>query len=281
MECTLYEKKADKVQCKACSHRCIIAEGKTGICGVRENRKGKLQLLTYGRVSALQVDPIEKKPLFHFLPGTYTFSISGVGCNFKCAFCQNYHLSQIRKFEHLHDVTPSQIVEKAFATGCESIAYTYNEPTIFIEFVHDVAKLAGEKGLKNVLVTNGYMTKECLDYIAPFIDAMNIDLKAYTNEFYQKICGARLQPVLETIKRAHEKGIHVEVTTLVIPGENDNDCEAIAKFIASVDKNIPWHVSRFFPMYKMQDKNATPLETLKNAEKIGKKYLKYVHIGNV
>jgi pyruvate formate lyase activating enzyme len=281
MECTLYEKKADTVQCKACSHRCIIAKGKTGICGVRENKNGKLVSLLYGKVSAMQVDSIEKKPLFHFLPGTYTFSISGVGCNFKCAFCQNYHLSQTRKFDHLHEVTPEQIVEKAQRSGCESISYTYNEPTIFIEFVHDVAKLAQEKGLKNILVTNGYMTKECLEYIAPFVDAMNIDLKAYTNTFYHKICSAKLQPVLDTIKRAHEKGIHVEITTLVIPDENDKDFEKIAQFIASVDKNIPWHISRFFPMYKMLDKTATPIDVLKKAEKTGKKYLKYVYIGNV
>ncbi len=259
----------------------MIAEGKTGICGVRENKKNKLHLLTYGKVSAMQVDPIEKKPLYHFLQRTYTFSISGVGCNFRCAFCQNYHLSQTRKFDHLQDVTHEQIVEKALRTGCESISYTYNEPTIFIEFVHDIAKRAHQKGLKNILVTNGYMTKECLEYVGRYIDAMNIDLKAFTNDFYQKICGAKLQPVLDTIKMAHEQGIHIEITTLVIPGENDNDFEKIAKFIASVDKNIPWHVSRFFPMYHMLDKNATPVETLKKAEKIGKKYLKYVHVGNV
>jgi pyruvate formate lyase activating enzyme len=281
MQCTLFKKKANKLQCQACNHRCIIAKGKTGICGVRQNKNNKLDLLVYGKLSAMQVDPIEKKPLFHFLPGTNTFSISTVGCNFKCSFCQNYHLSQTQEFGHLHEVTPEQIVEKALRTGCESISYTYNEPTIWIEFVHDVAKLAQKKGLKNILVTNGYFTKETVEYVGKYIDAMNIDLKAFTNEFYQKNCGAKLQPVLDTIKLVHKKKIHLEITTLVIPGENDKDFEQIAKFIASINKNIPWHVSRFFPMYHMLDKSPTPVETLKTAEKIGKKYLKYVHVGNV
>ena len=286
-ECTLYKKLKDKkIQCQACSHRCFISEGKTGICGVRQNINGKLYLLVYGRVIAKHIDPIEKKPLHHFLPGSYAYSIGTVGCNFKCSFCQNYDISQFKKFYKEivgEEMTHEKIVEQAIKNKCKSIAYTYNEPTIFIEFAHDTAKLARQKGLKNILVTNGYMTKECLDYIAPFIDAMNIDLKSFNDGFYRKICKARLQPVLDTIKLAHKKKIWVEVTTLVIPGENDSkeEIEQITKFIASVDKNIPWHISRFFPAYKMLDKPFTPIKTLEQAEKIGKKYLKYVYVGNI
>lgn len=300
-ECILYKKINNNVQCHACCHRCIISEGKTGICGVRKNKSGRLYLLVYGKLSAMQVDPIEKKPLYHFLPGTYTFSVSTVGCNFRCLFCQNYHISQTNLsqinssqintsqtknseyIDYLKDITPEKIVAEAEATACRSIAYTYNEPAIFLEFVRDVAVLAKKKDLKNVLVTNGYLTEESLSFISDVVDAMNIDLKSFKNEFYTKICGAKLQPVLDTIKRAYEKGIHIELTTLVIFGENDTDSEfeKIAQFIAGIDKNIPWHISRFFPMYKMKDKIATPIETLRRAEKIGKKYLNYVHLGNV
>lgn len=299
-ECILFKKINNNVQCHACSHRCIISDGKTGICGVRKNKSGRLYLLVYGKLSAMQVDPIEKKPLYHFLPGTYTFSISTIGCNFRCLFCQNYHISQTNISQinasqtkdskylgnlnfNLKHITPEEVVAEAEATACKSLAYTYNEPAIFLEFVRDVAVLAKKKNLKNLLVTNGYFSEESLSFISDVVDAMNIDLKSFKDEFYTKICGAKLQPVLDTIKRAYEKGIHIELTTLVIPGENDTDSEfeKIAKFIAGIDKNIPWHISRFFPMYKMNDKIATPLETLQRAEKIGKKYLNYVHLGNV
>ena len=282
-ECVLYKKLPDKkVQCIACNHRCLISEGKSGICGVRENIKGKLFLLVYGLVVSENIDPIEKKPLYHFLPGTETYSIGTVGCNFKCDFCQNYSISQLRKIVG-KEVTPEQIVERAIKTGCKSISYTYNEPTIFAEFVKDSAVLAHKKGLKNILVTNGYMTKECLDFLGKDINAMNIDLKSFDEKFYNKICKAKLKPVLETIKLAHEKGIHIELTTLVVPGENDfpEEFEKIAKFISKIDKNIPWHISRFFPMYKMTDKEKTNIDILKKAETIGKKYLNYVHVGNV
>ncbi|MCK4552711.1 AmmeMemoRadiSam system radical SAM enzyme [Candidatus Pacearchaeota archaeon] len=286
-ECTIYKKLKDKnVQCLACSHRCLISKGRTGICGVRQNIGGKLYLLVYGKVMAKYIDPIEKKPLYHFLPGTYAYSIGTVGCNFRCSFCQNYDISQFKEFYGKvlgEKITPKQIVNEAIKNKCKSIAYTYNEPTIFAEFAHDTAKLAKQKNLKNILVTNGYMTKECLDYISPYIDAMNIDLKSFNDKFYLKICKARLKPVLETIKLAHKKKIWIEITTLIIPGENDSkeELEQIARFIASVDKNIPWHISRFFPAYKMLNKPITPIEKLKQAEKIGKKYLKYVYIGNV
>jgi len=282
-ECILYKELPDEeVQCIACNHRCIIDKDKRGICGVRENREGKLYLLVYGLIISENVDPIEKKPLYHFLPNTKTYSIGTVGCNFKCYFCQNYRISQLREIVG-QDITPEEIVERAIKTGCKSISYTYNEPTISAEFVKQTAILARQKGLKNILVTNGYMTKECLEFLGKDIDAMNIDLKSFDEKFYNKICKARLKPVLETIKLAHEKGIHIEITTLVVPGENNsvNQFEKIARFISNIDKNIPWHISRFFPMYKMKDKQPTSLDVLKKAEAIGKKYLKYVYIGNV
>lgn len=287
-ECILYEKQKDKkVKCLACAHKCLISEGKTGICGVRKNVGGKLFLLVYGVVAAKHVDPIEKKPLYHFLPGTYAYSIGTLGCNFKCDFCQNYSLSQFKEIyggKILGErITPKKIVGEALKTKCKSIAYTYNEPAIFIEFAKDTANIAKRKGLKNVLVTNGYFSEESFNFIENYIDAMNIDLKSFNEDFYRRLCKGKLQPVLDTIKRAHKAKIHIEITTLVIPGENDSDeeLEKIAKFIASVDENIPWHISRFFPYYKMLNKEITPIETLNKAFKIGKKYLKYVYVGNV
>lgn len=286
-EAVLYKKEGANVRCLACSHKCLISEGNTGICGVRKNEKGKLYLLVYGKVASANVDPIEKKPLYHFLPGSKAFSIGTVGCNFKCDFCQNNDISQFREFygDKIlgESLEPRQIVQKAIRTGCKSVAYTYNEPAIFIEFVKDTAKLAKKKGLKNVFVTNGFFSSECFNFIKNYIDAMNIDLKAFSEEFYARLCKARLKPVLETIKRVHHAGIHVEITTLVIPGENDSDeeLEKIAKFIASVSKNIPWHISRFFPQYKLMYRPITPMATLERAYKIGKKYLKYVYMGNV
>ena len=281
----LYKKEKDKVRCLACSHKCLISEGKTGICGVRKNIENKLYLLVYGKVAAMNVDPIEKKPLYHFLPGTSSFSIGTVGCNFKCDFCQNFEISQITRQVKIFgkNISPKEIVKRAMQAKCKSISYTYNEPAIFIEFVKDIAKIAKEKKLKNILVTNGYLSKECFDYIKNYVDAMNIDLKSFSEKFYTKYCGGKLKPVLETIKMAHNAGIHVELTTLVIPALNDSEeeFEKIARFIASVDKNIPWHISRFFPMYKMQNKEITSLETLRRAKRIGEKYLNYVYVGNV
>ncbi|MDD4983345.1 MAG: AmmeMemoRadiSam system radical SAM enzyme [Candidatus ainarchaeum sp.] len=281
-ECILYKPYKGKVQCLACANKCVISDGKTGLCGVRKNLKNKLYLLVYGKPVAVHVDPIEKKPLYHFLPNTKTFSFGTVGCNFKCKFCQNADISQEKTIMG-QKYTVKKIVELALESGCKSISYTYNEPTIFIEFVKDVAELAHKNGLKNILVTNGYFTKKSLDFIAPYIDAMNIDLKSFSNDFYLKHSGTKLKPVLDSIKRVHKKGIHIELTTLLIPGENDSkkELENIAKFIASVDKNIPWHISRFFPMYKMLNKSPTELQSLKEAEKIGKKYLKYVYLGNI
>ncbi|MEK6860081.1 MAG: AmmeMemoRadiSam system radical SAM enzyme [Nanoarchaeota archaeon] len=294
-ECILYKKeKGRKVRCLACAHKCIINEGKTGICSVRKNINGKIYLLVYGKIASLGIDPIEKKPLYHFLPGTYAFSIGTIGCNFKCDFCQNFDISQASKkkvsskqsFEDCQifgeEMSPNEVVNKAIKTECKSIAYTYNEPVIWIEFVKDCAVIAEKKGLKNILVTNGYFSYESFDFIKDYIDAMNIDLKG-NDRYYKKLCGGKLKPVLDTIKRAYKKGIHIEITTLIVPGENDDEkeLEKIAKFIAGIDKNIPWHISRFFPRYKMMKKEATPLDSLKMAEKIGKKAgLKNVHLGN-
>lgn len=282
-ECELYKKEIkNRVKCIACAHRCLIEKDKTGICGVRKNINGKLYLLVYGKVIAKHIDPIEKKPLYHFLPNTKSFSIGTVGCNFKCGFCQNYDISQLREIIG-KDITPKQIVEEAIKNKCKSISYTYNEPTIFIEFVKDIADLAKKKGLKNILVTNGYQTKECIDFISPYIDAMNIDLKSFSEKFYMKNCNAKLAPVLKAIKYIYKKKIWIEITTLLIPGENDSkeEIEKIAKFIFGIDKNIPWHISRFFPMHKMTDKIPTEIQKLKEAKKIGQKYLKYVYLGNV
>lgn len=282
-ECVLYEKEErNKVRCTACAHRCLISEENVGICGVRKNIEGKLYLLVYGKIVSAHVDSIEKKPLYHFLPGSYTYSIGTVGCNFKCGFCQNWDISQMREIIG-RSITPKQIVNNALKNNCKSVAYTYNEPTTFIEFAKDCAVLAKEKGLKNVFVTNGYMTEEALNFISQYIDAMNIDLKSFSESFYNRICRAKLKPVLETIKRAHDKGIHVEITTLIVPRENDSEKEfrSIARFISKIDKNIPWHISRFFPMYNMKDREQTPIETMVQAEKMGKKYLNYVYMGNV
>jgi pyruvate formate lyase activating enzyme len=282
-ECVLYKKEKNKrVRCLACSHKCLILKNNFGICRVRKNIDGKLYLLVYGKIVAKNVDPIKKKPLYHFLPNTHTYSIGTIGCNFKCDFCQNFDISQLKEIVG-DELTSKEIVEEAVKTGCKSISYTYNEPTIFAEFVRDVAVLAKEKGLKNIFITNGYMSEECFGFLENCIDAMNIDLKSFNEKFYNKNCKANLKPVLETIKRAHKKRIHIEITTLIIPHENDSDkeFENIAKFISSIDKNIPWHISRFFPMYKMTNKEITSLDSLKKAEKIGKKYLNHVYIGNV
>jgi len=287
-KCELFKKEKkpkNAVRCLACSHKCLVLEDKTGICGVRKNIKGELYLLVYGRASALHVDPIEKKPLYHFLPGSKAYSIGTVGCNFKCEWCQNFDISQISKQGIIfgEPITPKQIVEQALLNKCESIAYTYNEPAIWSEFVKDIAVLAKQKGLKNILVTNGYFTKESLQYLEGLIDAANVDLKSFSDATYRKFCGARLKPVLDCIKWMYKQGIHIEITTLVIPGINDSDkeLEKIAKFIASIDKNIPWHVTRFFPMYRMREKQVTPSSTLERAFKIGMRYLNCVHVGNI
>jgi pyruvate formate lyase activating enzyme len=278
----------NKVLCGLCSHRCLIAPGHRGICAVRENRDGTLVSLVYDRIIARNIDPIEKKPLFHFLPGSLSYSIATPGCNFRCKHCQNADISQLPRDRGglvLGDaVTPAEIVADALQYRCASISYTYTEPTIYFELAYDTAKLARKQGLRNVFVTNGYITPEALREIAPYLDAANIDLKGYTDEFYKNVCGARLQPVLDSIRLYKELGIWIEITTLVIPGHNDSEIELkqIADFIRDLGVDVPWHVTRFHPTYKLMDQPRTPLETLKRAREIGLSAgLRYVYEGNI
>jgi pyruvate formate lyase activating enzyme len=275
-----------KVRCFLCAHHCTIHEGKRGICGVRENREGILYSLVYGKLISMNIDPIEKKPLFHFYPSSTSMSIATVGCNFKCKHCQNYDISQYpKKNDDIpgENVTPEQVVNAAENAGCKSISYTYTEPTIFFEFAYDCARLAHEKGIKNVFVSNGYTGTEAAKAIAPFLDGNNIDLKGDDN-FYKKICGVRLQPILDTIKLMRELGVWVEVTTLIIPSYNDAEESLIEiiDFVKSVDHAIPWHVTQFYPTYKLLDQPRTPVKTLRRARELGlQRGLKYVYEGNV
>jgi len=286
-EAMFYDKlQEQKVRCFLCAHHCIIRNGKRGMCGVRENREGTLYSLVYGKIISMNIDPIEKKPLFHFYPASTSFSIATVGCNFRCIHCQNHDISQYPKERERivgEEVTPEEIVEAAEKAGCKSISYTYTEPTVFFEFAYECARIAHARGIKNVFVSNGYITPEATKSIAPFLDGNNIDLKG-DEEFYKKICGAKLQPVLDTIRLMKELGVWVEVTTLIIPSYNDSDesLERIAEFIRSVDPAIPWHVTQFYPTYKLLDQPRTPVSTLRRAREIGfKKGLKYVYEGNV
>jgi len=277
-----------KVECSLCAHRCLIFPSRFGVCRVRENRQGTLVTHVYGEVIAAHVDPIEKKPLFHFLPGTTSFSIATVGCNFRCPFCQNWQISQAGKKESAFGgseaFSPEEIVRAAKKQGCRSISYTYTEPTIFFEYAFDTARLARHADLANVFVTNGYMTAEALRMIQPYLDAANVDLKAFKDETYKKVCGARLEPVLDSIRLMREIGVWVEVTTLVVPGMNDGreELSTIARFIASVSPDIPWHISRFHPDYKYTEVPATPIATLRQAAALAKEAgLRFVYIGNV
>ncbi|RMG70739.1 MAG: AmmeMemoRadiSam system radical SAM enzyme, partial [Nitrospirae bacterium] len=269
-EAFLYEQTGDKkVRCHLCCHRCSIAEGKRGICGVRENREGRLYSLVYGKVVARHVDPIEKKPLFHFQPGSRSYSISTVGCNFRCLHCQNWEISQYpRLYKEITgiEMSPEDVVKEALRYNCQSISYTYTEPTIYMEFAYDCARLAKERGLKNVFVSNGFMTDRAIEKIAPYLDANNIDLKG-DDDFYKKIAGARLQCVLDTIRDMKQRGIWVEVTTLIIPGLNDSEefLKWAADYIVSISDEIPWHVTQFYPTYKLTDRGRTPLSTLRKA----------------
>ena len=287
-EAMLYEKKEDRrVTCRLCAHFCAVAPGKRGICAVRENREGVLHTLNYGLIIAENVDPIEKKPLFHFQPGSRSYSIASVGCNFQCRFCQNHEISQMpRETGRIagRPADPSSIVSRAIESGSKSISYTYTEPTIFFEFAYDTAKLAREQNLRNVFVTNGYLSEEALNRIEPFLDGANVDLKAFTDDFYRKYCGARLAPVLETLKRMKAKKIWVEITTLIIPGLNDDPQELlkIAEFIRSIGAETPWHISRFHPQYQMRDLPPTEVAKLHEAARIGKEAgLEHVYTGNV
>lgn len=299
-----------RVLCSLCALYCKITPGHRGACGVRVNVDGTLHTLVYGKVIARNVDPIEKKPLFHFLPGSRSYSLATVGCNFRCLHCQNFEISQQPKHHAepvrtgggddpdvlcmtLRDlnrqipgeeVTPAEIVRAAERARAASISYTYTEPTIFFEFAYDTARLAAAEDLANVFVTNGYITEEALTTIAPYLDAANIDLKSFDNSAHKRMTGARLQPVLDAIRAYKRLGIWIEVTTLVIPGHNDSESELreIATFIADVDPAIPWHVTQFYPTYRLLDRNATPVSTLRRAREIGYEAgLQYVYEGNV
>ncbi len=288
-EAMLWEPVGDgRVRCKLCAHGCLVSEGTRGICAVRLNQDGKLYTQVYGRLSARSVDPIEKKPLYHFLPGADSLSIATVGCNFHCAHCQNYHMSQYPR-EHRgrvmgEQVTPDRVVRQARASGAAAIAYTYTEPTIFFEMAYDTAVLAHKEGIRNVFVSNGYMTREAADTIIPYLDAINIDLKAFSEETYRRQCGGSLQPVLDTIEHMVAAGVWVEVTTLVIPGHNDTRQELIwmAEFLRGVSSDIPWHLARFVPAYELHDCPPTPVGTLREARNVGLEAgLRYVYVGNV
>jgi len=287
-EALLYRKLSkNKTQCLNCAHYCFIEEGKRGICGVRENIKGTLYGLNYGKLIAVNIDPIEKKPLFHFLPGSYSLSIATVGCNFRCLNCQNYNISQDFKKEKEipgENFLPSRIIEIAKENKLPSISYTYVEPTIFSDYAVEVMKLAKKQGIKNIFVSNGFMSQESRDLIIPFLDANNIDIKGFSDDFYEKICGAKLKPVLKTAVEMKKKGVWVEITTLIIPTLNDSEktFRGIAEFIKkNLGEETPWHITRFFGAisWKLQHLPETPLETLKKAYEIGKKAgLKYVYM---
>jgi len=289
MKKALFFKKEDGLlRCFLCRHNCRIEEGETGICKVRRNIKGELFSLNYGKLVAKNIDPIEKKPFYHFFPASRAYSIASWGCNFHCPFCQNWEISQTEEFERwggrYFQANPLTIVNLAKSSGCKSISYTYTEPTVFFEFALEIAELAKKEGLYNNFVTNGYISREALKEISPFLDACNVDLKSFREDFYSRLCGAKLKEVLDSIEYMKELGIWVELTTLIIPGYNDTQQELrdLCKWIVKLDKNIPWHISRFYPHYKFEDIKLTPLKTLEEAYKVAKEEgLSYVYIGNI
>jgi len=287
-EAILWESLQDeRVKCRLCNHFCLIKDGKTGLCGVRANRTGRLFSLSYGNLIAQNVDPIEKKPFFHFLPGSLSYSVASAGCNFSCPFCQNYTISQLSGEEKILEagdtVTSGDVVNSAIHYGCKSISYTYTEPTIFFEFALETSKAAREAGLKNNFVTNGYMSGEALEMISPYLDAANVDLKG-GETFYNKLCRAKRAPVVSNIGLMRKLGIWVEVTTLLIPEYNDSEEQVreIARIVKDIDPAIPWHLSRFFPVYRMAGHYPTPLDRIARAREIGiEEGLRYVYTGNI
>jgi pyruvate formate lyase activating enzyme len=276
-----------RVHCFLCAHHCRIEPGDVGRCGVRQNRDGVLYTLVYGCPVSTAVDPIEKKPLFHFLPGSLTYSLATVGCNFTCSFCQNADISQMPRDRGRivgRPLSPEDVVAAAQASGCASLSFTYTEPTIFYEYARDCARLGVQAGLKNVFVTNGYMTAQTLADIDGYLHAANVDLKSFSDDFYRELAGARLKPVLDSIRRLWGMGVWTEVTTLLIPGRNDGETElrAIAEFLASISPDLPWHVSRFYPTYRLLDAAPTPVDSIERALRAGRAAgLRYVYGGNV
>jgi pyruvate formate lyase activating enzyme len=287
MESRYYDKlKEDTVRCTICPRMCVIGSGMRGFCGTKENQAGKLIDLTYGQISAIAVDPIEKKPLVHFYPGSMALSISSVGCSFTCPWCQNYHLSTGNIDDHSTKyMDPEEVVEIAMAQECTSVAYTYNEPLINLNYVEDTARFANESEVKNVLVTNGYISIKALDKVVDVIDAANVDWKGFNVEFYRKQCSAELQDVLDSTEYMYKHGVHVEVTFLVIPTINDDPEETknLARYLVEhLGPDTPLHLSRFFPMYKFQHLPPTPVETLIKARKLAMdEGVRYVFVGNV
>ncbi len=293
MEMTYHEKMKyykkeegkDRIICLLCQHYCKLKGGQTGICGVNKNVDGALKNLVYGHPIALNVDPVEKKPLYHMLPGSKALSFGTVGCNFKCPFCQNWDISQEHEVNESIKVSPEEMVTLALEQGAESIAYTYNEPTIFYPYAKDIGVIAKEKGLKNIFVSNGFESAEIVEDMASWVDAANIDLKSWDDAYYKKVLKGGLEAVKDTLRKMVDAGIWVEVTTLLIEGYNDSDKDLreMAEFIANdLGKHVPWHLSAFHPDYKMLDHDATKLETLQRAKKIGQKVgLHYIYLGNV
>lgn len=279
------EQGKERITCLLCRHYCQLSEGKTGVCGVNKNEHGRLKNLVYGHPVALNVDPVEKKPLYHFLPGAKVLSFGTVGCNFKCPFCQNWDISQRSDINKEVKVSPEEMVALALAHGCKAIAYTYNEPTIFYPYAKDIGVIAREKGVKNIFVSNGFETPEIIEDMKGWLDAANIDLKSWSDSYYKKVLKGGLEAVKDTLRRMVDAGIWVEVTTLIVPGENDSDEEltAMAGFISrELGEHVPWHLSAFHPDYKMREKERTGLDSLMRAKAIGEEAgLDYVYLGNV
>ncbi len=279
------EESKDKITCLLCRHACTLKEAQVGICGVNKNVKGKLSTLVYGHPIALNIDPVEKKPLYHFLPGTQVLSFGTIGCNFKCPFCQNWQISQEKRVNEEIYVSPEKMVDLAVEYGCKSIAYTYNEPTIFYPYARDIGVIAKERGIKNLFVSNGFESREIIKDMPKWLDAANIDLKCWDEGYYKKVLKGGLEAVKDTLRMMVSEGIWVEITTLLIEGENDKDedLEAMAEFIANdLGKHVPWHLSAFHPDYKMTDHKYTGIETLQRAKRIGQKAgLYYIYLGNV
>jgi len=280
-EARYYKKlSGDRVRCNLCPHYCVIPPGESGKCRLRVNRGGTLFTLSYGRTVTLNVDPIEKKPLYHFLPGKVILSIGPNGCTFKCTFCQNWHISQ--EDVPTTYISPEDLADFAGRNGSIGVAFTYTEPLLWFEYIMDVAPLLRERGLKSVLVTNGFLNVEPARELAPLVDGFNIDLKSIRDEFYREYCDGRVEPVKNFIEEANRVS-HVEVTNLIIPGLNDSrrDIEDLVDWVSGVSSDIPIHFSRFFPQYRMNDRPPTPPETLEMAYEIASKKLKYVYIGNI